>query len=72
MSRRRFFRGVRVLLECGHVKTLPSSYWRLTPDLVATLFQHAFRGGTWCHLCPHGGMAMPTEILGTCRIEEAR
>lgn len=70
-KRRKFFRGVQVRLECGHTKILPSDAWRITDAYASILVGAAMRGGTWCHECEHGGMAMPVAFLGTIRLDEA-
>lgn len=67
--RQRFFRGVRLTLECGHEAVLPSSYWRLSAALVGVLVGHAVRGGVWCQRC--SALCQPEQVLGTVRLEEA-
>ena len=65
MKRQRYFRGVKVLLECGHEAVLASSWYRLSPSLVASLLNHAIRGGVYCRHHEHA-------IKPRCQVVEAR
>lgn len=64
--RRRYFRGVAVVLECGHSAVLSSSWYRLSAALVSVLLGHAVRGGVWCKTCR--ACCQPEKSIGTCRL----
>ena len=69
MKRRRFFRAVRVKLECGCNYDINTSRWRVTKDLAACIVGDALRKGCWCH--KHGGTCQPVKFLGVVRDGEA-
>ena len=68
MGRRRFFRVVRVQLECGHVGELNTGRWRVSRDLAACIVGDAIRRGVWCFPC--NGSCVPTKYLGVARAYE--
>lgn len=67
-TRQRFFRGIKVRLECGHEAVLPSSWWRLSPALVSCLVGAAVRSGVYCREHQPPCCCQPVEILGTVRL----
>lgn len=70
MSLRRYFRGVRVRLECGHETVIATSFYRLSESRVSAVVRSAIRTGIWCLQCEHGGQCQVVEYLGTCRLED--
>jgi hypothetical protein len=68
--KRRYFRGVHVVLECGHSHVIQSSWWKLSAALVGVLVGHAVRGGAWCETCK--AMCHPEKVIGTCRLDDEK
>jgi hypothetical protein len=64
--RKRFFRGIRVELECGHEEVLPSSWYRLSASLISVLLGYAVRRGVWCKTCK--SLCQPERMNGTTRL----
>jgi hypothetical protein len=62
----RFFRGIRLALDCGHEVVVPTSMYRLAEARAACIAGHYFRAGAWCYSC--GGRCMPTKFVETCRL----
>lgn len=60
--RKRNFRVIRVLLECGCQSDLHTGRYRVSKDLAAILFGGAIRRGVWCP--KHPGMGQPKRMLG--------
>lgn len=67
-SRKRFFRGVRVLLDCGHEKIQSTSMFRLDARRLNCLIGSMKRGGTWCEPC--GAKCLPLKYKGTTRLDD--
>ena len=65
----RYFRGVRVELECSHQAELSSDRYRLSKDLAAILVGAAARKGVWCFRCK--AHCQPVRNLGTVRMGHA-
>lgn len=64
--RRKFFRNVRVRLECGHDGLIESSNLRLTRDRVFSLISNSLRLGlVHCKRC--NGPGHPKRFLRTER-----
>jgi len=59
-KRRKFFREIVVLLECGCEGRIHTGRYRVSKDLVCILL--GSRNGLWCF--KHGGMCMPVKLLG--------
>jgi hypothetical protein len=68
--RRRFFRNVRVLLECGHEALLSTSLYRLTRDKVRAIVSHQAGRGVWCDVDGCGGCCAIVRVIGTERGSE--
>ena len=60
MKRRKFFREIVVLLECGCEGRIHTGRYRVSKDLVCILL--GSRNGLWCF--KHGGMCMPVKLPG--------
>ena len=67
MSRRNYFRGLVVELECGHSQVEVTSFFRLTVDRQATIVGNLTRKGVWCYQC--GTLCQPVKFKGTCKLE---
>lgn len=64
-KRARYFRGLRVLLDCGHVQVYSTCMWRLDARRLSCIIGSINRGGTFCDTCRV--MNMPVKYLGTTR-----
>jgi hypothetical protein len=62
--RKRYFRGLKFKLECGHEHVEVTSFYRLNKDRAACLVGHFQGTGIWCSEC--GALCQPT-YLGTVR-----
>lgn len=62
----RHLRGLRFRLECGHVATVSTAFYRLSRVRVSRLIGNANRGGCWCDTCRTS--CMPTKVLGTTKL----
>jgi hypothetical protein len=61
MKRRKFFREIVVLLECGCEGWIHTGRFRVTRDLAALLVSDHVRSGIWCF--KHGGKCQPVKYF---------
>lgn len=66
MNRKRHFRGISIKLECKHIHTEATSYYRLPKSLVAVLYDDLIRSGVWCFEC--SAKCQPVELKGSVRL----
>lgn len=64
-KRKRYFRVVRVKLECGCTADLNTGRYRVGKDTTHVIVGNAARRGVWCFT--HSGMCQPTEVVGIFR-----
>ena len=64
--RKRFFRGIRIELECGHSELLNTSRFRVQQSLKSLLVGDAVRKGVFCHACE--ARCQPVRVLGVERL----
>lgn len=67
-NRQSYFRGIRLLLECGHETTIGTSFYRLSRERCFVIRGNYGRRGCWCAEC--GAPRQPTKYLGTERLGE--
>lgn len=65
MSRKRYFRVVRVELECGCAADLNTGRYRVGRDVAAMTAMTAARRGVWCLKC--NAQCQPMKTLGVFR-----
>lgn len=63
--KRRYFRGVKMRLECGHVEVRGTSFFRLSEGRAACIVGSYIRKGVFCKQCK--AICQPEQYLGTCR-----
>jgi len=67
MARTRYFRGIRLLLECGHEHVEVTSFYRLSKGRAACIVGDRIHKAPWCFKC--GASCQPEKYLGTCRAD---
>lgn len=64
-KRKRYFRVIRVLLECGCASDINTSRYRLQASVISMLLMTAARRGIWCIKC--NAQCQPTSMVGVFR-----
>lgn len=70
MKRCLHFRVVLAKLECGHIESVTTSFYRLSKARAACIYMNLIRKGMWCFRCH--ARCQPIEYFGTARAERCR